>query len=522
MTIPTTYSRTILRNYLSQYCPPISLQRTQWAVLSVISVVLLYAFFTLGKRPWHRRWGAYPPGPKGIPIFGNTFQIPLVAPWIRFTEWAAIYGDIYFLSALGMKIVVINSCEIGFDLLHKRGVNYSDRPRMTVIREHGGWTFALSAEPYGGEFHLKRRMINQYFNRSASAKYQSMLADNAKAFACSLLEHPTEFQSQNRMYTGANIMSLTYGHKVTSNDDEWVINAKEAIRTLECLGGPGVHPIDIWPILGKLPLRIWGTKFVRNVGFMKKAAERTTTLPYNIVKAKYFDGTALPSMATGLIEANLMPDGTVKHEDAINGVLAMTYIVMKTVGSLDTFIIAMIHFPEIQREAQQSIDELLQGERLPTFEDRGSLPYVEALYREVLRWKPVLPAGVPHRSVQDDKYQGMFIPAGSMIFFNMLAMMYNPQEFPDPSKFDPGRFLEYDDRDRRYSLRTDVRNPEDMAFGFGRRICPGRHFASAWIWITMATILSAFDILPARDQFGAVRLPEVEYDKGPIRCVFFV
>lgn len=66
----------------------------------------------------------------------------------------------------------------------------------------------------------------------------------------------------------------------------------------------------------------------------------------------------------------------------------------KTVTSIDTFIIAMIHYPEIQREAQRTIDELLEGDRLPTFEDRDSLPYIEALLREVLRWKPVLPGGM--------------------------------------------------------------------------------------------------------------------------------
>jgi cytochrome P450 len=53
----------------------------------------------------------------------------------------------------------------------------------------------------------------------------------------------------------------------------------------------------------------------------------------------------------------------------------------------------MVLFPEVQRKAQQEIDSVIGGDRLPTAEDRPRLPYVEALVAEVLRWQPVLPLG---------------------------------------------------------------------------------------------------------------------------------
>ena len=71
----------------------------------------------------------------------------------------------------------------------------------------------------------------------------------------------------------------------------------------------------------------------------------------------------------------------------------------------------MVSNPEIQRKARAEILHLT-GTRLPTFEDRDSLPYIQALYQEVLRWKPVFPLGLPHQTTEDDYYNGYFIPKG--------------------------------------------------------------------------------------------------------------
>ena len=67
----------------------------------------------------------------------------------------------------------------------------------------------------------------------------------------------------------------------------------------------------------------------------------------------------------------------------------------------------MIYNPSIQAAAQAEIECVIGTDRLPTYADRASLPYVEAVYKEVLRWQPVGPL-VPHRysSSQDDEYLG--------------------------------------------------------------------------------------------------------------------
>ena len=67
---------------------------------------------------------------------------------------------------------------------------------------------------------------------------------------------------------------------------------------------------------------------------------------------------------------------------------------------------------DIQEKAQREIDRVVGRHRLPDFSDRPTLPYLEAIYREVLRCRPPLNLGLPHSLTEDDHYKGYLIPKG--------------------------------------------------------------------------------------------------------------
>ena len=94
-------------------------------------------------------------------------------------------------------------------------------------------------------------------------------------------------------------------------------------------------------------------------------------------------------------------------------------------------------YPDVQREAQAKIDAVVGRDRLPTFEDLERLPFVQAVFKELLRWQPVLPLGVllrllqykvyqtdlstpaaPHLLTRDDEYRGYYIPKGTLVIGN--------------------------------------------------------------------------------------------------------
>ncbi|EFQ31563.1 hypothetical protein CGRA01v4_01485 [Colletotrichum graminicola] len=100
--------------------------------------------------------------------------------------------------------------------------------------------------------------------------------------------------------------------------------------------------------------------------------------------------------------------------------------------------------PEVQKKAQILIDKVIGDNRPPTFEDRPRLPYIDYIVQETLRWCPVSPLGVPHRSLEDDIYNGMFIPKGSIVYANARAMTQDERAYFDPGRFNPDRYAPAD------------------------------------------------------------------------------
>jgi len=165
--------------------------------------------------------------------------------------------------------------------------------------------------------------------------------------------------------------------------------------------------------------------------------------------------------------------------------------------------LAMVRYPLVQRMAQSEIDAAVIN-RLPNFTDRERLPYIGALCKEVLRWHPVGPLGVAHALTRDDVYKSNFIPAGSIILANAWAMLHDVNTFgPDPEDFIPERFFE-----------PGVPDPT-IAFGFGRRICPGRFLAEDVIFITIASILKVYNITsPVDSQGNELPPPAAQFTSG--------
>ncbi len=79
------------------------------------------------------------------------------------------------------------------------------------------------------------------------------------------------------------------------------------------------------------------------------------------------------------------------------------------------FLIAMVSHPDIQKRAQKDIERVTGGQRLPDYGDQKLLPYLQAIIREVLRWKPITPLGITHVNDKDDVYNGYHIPKGELV-----------------------------------------------------------------------------------------------------------
>ncbi len=167
-----------------------------------------------------------------------------------------------------------------------------------------------------------------------------------------------------------------------------------------------------------------------------------------------------------------------------------------TSSSMISSILAMCLFPDVQRKAQEELDRVVGHDRSPTWDDEANLPYLQAVVKEVLRWRTVtILAGIPHAPLTDDVYRGYKIPAGTQITANLWAIHRHPREFPDPDTVKPERYLN--------GLQFDYPNTRGHnAFGYGRRQCSGQPLAEQSLFFTFARLLWAFKMEPGLDEDG--------------------
>jgi len=223
------------------------------------------------------------------------------------------------------------------------------------------------------------------------------------------------------------------------------------------------------------------------------------------VKKQREIGEAMPSFVLEQLEK--MEEG--EEEDSLKGAAATMFGAgeVTTWGALAIFVLAMTLHPQCQEKAQKEIDSVIGDLRLPEFGDRESLPFVECILQETLRWAPGLPLGIPHRVTEDDVYRGMLIPKGSLVFANIKGMSLDEGVYSDPTSFYPERYFPK-------PVGNGEPHFDNTAFGFGRRICTGQYVADNSLWVAIVLILASCKISNAVDKDGNIIVPDSTITDG--------
>ncbi|OCH91434.1 CyP450 monooxygenase [Obba rivulosa] len=453
----------------------------------------------------HSRNIPLPPGPKRLPLWGNAFNIPTMIPWKTYAEWTQQYGDIIFMQVFGQPFVVLNSIDSVVDLLEKRSSNYSDRTLPEMVKLMGlDWNFAFIR--YGPLWRRHRRGFHQFMNQTAIQEYEPVQREGARNLLRRLYAEPKKFAHHIRYTFGASALAVSHGIRAADKDDEIVAATERALEGSTDAVAPERYWVNYIPLLKYIPAWVPGAEFQRKAVRVRVDAIATKEMSWNnITRAGPYK-----SLAIKLLEriSHLDGEAYAQEED----------VAKNTVSALHCFFLAMTLYPEAQRRAQEELASVLGPSRLPEFADGPRLPYINALCNECLRWQPVLPLSVPHRSINDDEYRGYFIPAGTVIIQNTWAILHDPEVYPNPDEFRPERFL------KNGELYPAARYGPEVAFGAGRRICPGRYFAEKSLFMNVACILQTFNVSAPLDPQGRPIKIEPKMMSGnthpePFECV---
>lgn len=177
--------------------------------------------------------------------------------------------------------------------------------------------------------------------------------------------------------------------------------------------------------------------------------------------------------------------------------------------------------PDIRKQAQGELDEVVGQERLVQEADIPNLPLLKAIIKETYRLHPAGPLSLRRESHQPSVVSGYKFPAHTQLIFNIYAIQRDPNEFESPDEFKPSRFL---DR-REVNPLSGNDSFQLIPFGVGRRMCPGYNLGNTIVSMMLATLLHSFEwSLPVGQSAETVDMYEfaeslLNYRLNPLRLI---
>ncbi|KZW03028.1 cytochrome P450 [Exidia glandulosa HHB12029] len=474
---------------------------------SLAAVGLVLVLFSVYSRRTARK---LPPGPRGQFLVGNLRDAPRPPEeWKAYAAMSKEYGPVTYLRVLTKNVIVVNTMQAVTDLLEKRSAIYSDRPQLPMV-DILGLGPLISLLPYGDQWKLYRRALHQLFNETAAKKWRGVHETWNARFLQRLADKPEDWWNLTLWLAGANIVELAYGREAADHNDPCLMLGIQSLEVASHVASFGTYLVDWIPALKYVPAWFPGAQFKRDGLMWRELAMRSKHLPFEQTMKDMAVGTSRPCVSTELLDRQL---GAVSlSEDDVKNIAWVLYLAGAdtTLSAMRAFVHAMVLNPSVQRSAQAELDRIVPRSRLPQMSDRPQLPYIDSVIRETLRKYPVAPLAIAHRLMEDDEYEGMHLPKGSTVVVNSWAIFHDEEVYPEPHLFQPERYL------RDGIIDPAAPDPSGAAFGYGRRVCPGRHVADAELWMMIATVLSCFDISPSKKADGTDIIPSSTMCSGVV------
>ncbi|KAK7420803.1 hypothetical protein QQX98_002607 [Neonectria punicea] len=440
---------------------------------SAVSALLFIVIFNRWLGTWGTEENLLPPGPKGLPLVGNLLDLPKPGVleahhWLKHKD---LYGPISSITVFGQTLIIINDARIASELLDKRSVTHSNRPKQVFSADMIGWGDSLAFSQNGDRFRTYRKNMSRIIgSKSSAGQYNNLQEEEVGHFLLHLRDDPDHLVDHIKREAGSIILDIAYGYRSEPFGSDPLVDIL----------------VDVFPLLRHVPDWFPGTSFKRTARQMRSDLQDVVNKPYAFVKERLSQGKHNSSFLSNLLDA-----GDESDEEKLTNKWSATALYTAgadtTVSSIACFFLAMTAYPEVQRKAQEEIDRVVGQDRLPTLSDRDNLPYLDAVVKEALRWHPVAPMALPHASSQADEIDGYAIPKGAMLLPNVWHFTHDPAVYPEPMTFKPERFLATES----HVPETD---PHKFVFGFGRRICPGRVLADQALFLNISQSLAVFSI----------------------------
>ncbi|XP_052635376.1 LOW QUALITY PROTEIN: cytochrome P450 2C16-like [Harpia harpyja] len=455
--------------------------------VTTILLILVVMALVVG---WKKKWRSqnYPPGPLALPVFRNLLQLRAANTCKTFRKLSEKYGPVFTLHFGSEQAVVVFGYEVVQEVLLNRGDEFTDRGRFPLTEKYNKdlGIFMSNGEMWAQtrrftlttlrDFGMGKRSVEKWVQEEMGLLLQELAQTKGQPFNPAMLLSAA---------MGNTICRILFGERFGYGDEEYR-------RILRCLAEnfrlESSTAGQLYTILPSLMNHLPGSHqtYFQNNSFIeeflaRKVAEHEATL--DSAAPRDFVDAFLCRM-----EQEKGNPGTAFRRDNMHVTVFDMFVsgTESTSITLRYCLMLLLEHPEVAGKVQEEIERVMGREQTPSLQDRGAMPYTEAVLHETLRFLDLVPLGFIRRAKRDTQLGGFIIPKGCTIYPILSSALQDPRHFKNPEAFDPRHFLD----EKGGFKKSDAFLP----FSAGKLMCLGESLARAQLFLFLTTILQRFQL----------------------------
>ncbi|XP_061356517.1 cytochrome P450 71A1-like isoform X1 [Gastrolobium bilobum] len=470
-------------------------------VLVLLSLLSILTLFIIHKHRTNRARALLPPGPPGLPLIGNLHQLDNSAPHRSLSQLSKRYGPLMSLRLGSVPTLVVSSAKMATQVLKTHDLIFASRPSFLGPRILSYNFLDLGFTPYSPYWReMKKLSILHLFSSHRVQSFRPIREDEVAQMIQKLSEYDASHKVVNlteilMSFTCTSISRIAFGKKYSYEYDEVVELGSHRRSRLQVLLNEAQAMMTEFYFSDYFPLMGWVDR-VRGILWRLDKTFKELDVFYERVIHDHMDPTRHKTNdqdVTDIIDIflQMINDHSFSFDltlDHIKAVL-MNIFTAGTDPSSAAIVWAMtalLRNPDVMKKVQGEIRDLFGDKDFVNEDDIERLPYLKAVVKETLRLFPPSPLLLPRETMERCTIDGYEIQAKTLVYVNAWAIARDPENWEDPEKFYPERFLGS-------SIDLKGKDFEVIPFGAGRRMCPAKHMAVVTVELSLANLLHSFD-----------------------------
>lgn len=419
-----------------------------------------------------------PPGTLGWPYIGETFQLYSQNPNVFFASKVKKYGSIFKTHILGCPCVMISSPQAAKLVLVTKAHLF--KPTFPASKERMLGKQAIFF--HQGDYHAKlRKLVLRAFTPEAIKN----IVPDIESIALQSLE-----SWEGRMITTYQEMkTYTFNVALLSIFGKDEVLYREDLKRCYYILEKGYN---------SMPINLPGTLFHKSMKARKELAQ---------ILAKILSLRREMKHSYNDLLGSFMEDREgLTDEQIADNIIGVIFAARDTTASVLTWILKYLgENPSVLQAVTEEQEMIMRNkeecgeEKALTWADTKKMPMTTKVIQETLRVASIL-SFTFREAVEDVEFEGYLIPKGWKVMPLFRNIHHNPENFPEPDKFNPSRF------------EVAPKPNTFMPFGNGTHSCPGNELAKLEILVLVHHLTTKYrwSMMGPQNgiQYGPFALPQ--------------